>query len=133
MSTLRSISRLSRSRSFLELDPRPPDFEAQTRAPRCAPRGSALIRFNRLVLDSEDIDMPDATGYRSMCSARGSGIENGRFRLALHPSGLTAETEVEVDHLRREFMLVEITNGFAMVAKLRNGPRLQSLAGPDHD
>ena len=48
--------------------------------------------FQQLVLDAEDIDMPDATSDRSRCPARGSGIENCRFRLALNPVGLTAET-----------------------------------------
>ena len=38
-----------------------------------------------------------------------------------------AEPEVEINHLSREFMVVEITNRLAMVAKLRNRSRLQSL------
>ena len=45
----------------------------------------------------------------------------------LQPSCLTAEPQVEVDHLRRKFVLFEITNGLAMVAKRRNRRRLQSL------
>ncbi len=54
-------------------------------------------------------------------------VEDGRFAVALYPSGLTTETEVEVDHLRGESMLFEIANGLAMVAQLWNGRRLQSL------
>src|SRR5687767_14168802 len=83
-------------------------------------RGGEIVvtPFEKFVFDSKEIDMANATCERGVPSIRGRRAPGGtdaRFPIALYPSGLTAETEIEVDYLYGESMCFQITNGLAMV------------------